>query len=113
MKHDLDRKLRRDQTDLERKLWYALRNRRFAGFKFHRQQADRALCCRFHLLRSKTASSNWMASNMDFPKISRTTPLAPPMLNGEGVSASGAFWNTDLIRELRRRVWMELRWNSG
>jgi very-short-patch-repair endonuclease len=38
LKHDLARRLRRDQTDVERKLWYALRNRRFAGFKFRRQQ---------------------------------------------------------------------------
>ena len=32
------RKLRRDQTDVERKLWSALRNRRFHEFKFRRQQ---------------------------------------------------------------------------
>src|SRR5262249_1073505 len=38
MKHDFARQLRRDQTNVERKLWYALRNRRFAGFKFRRQQ---------------------------------------------------------------------------
>ncbi|HUJ03471.1 MAG TPA: DUF559 domain-containing protein, partial [Rhizomicrobium sp.] len=38
MKHDFARKLRREQTDFERKIWYALRNRRFAGFKFRRQQ---------------------------------------------------------------------------
>jgi adenine-specific DNA-methyltransferase len=31
------RRLRRDLTDAERKLWYALRDRRFAGFKFRRQ----------------------------------------------------------------------------
>ncbi len=31
------RKLRRDETDVELKLWLALRNRRFAGFKFRRQ----------------------------------------------------------------------------
>ena len=37
-KHDFARKLRRDQTDVERKLWYALRSRRFHGFKFRRQQ---------------------------------------------------------------------------
>ncbi|SDC93256.1 Very-short-patch-repair endonuclease [Sphingomonas sp. YR710] len=29
--------LRRDMTDVERKLWYALRNRELAGFKFRRQ----------------------------------------------------------------------------
>ena len=38
MKHEFARRLRRDQTDVERKLWYALRNRRFNGFKFRRQQ---------------------------------------------------------------------------
>jgi adenine-specific DNA-methyltransferase len=38
MKHDFARRLRRDQTDVERKLWLALRSRRFYGFKFRRQQ---------------------------------------------------------------------------
>jgi very-short-patch-repair endonuclease len=31
------RRLRRDMTDAERRLWYALRDRRFAGWKFRRQ----------------------------------------------------------------------------
>jgi very-short-patch-repair endonuclease len=38
MKHDFARRLRRDQTDVERKLWFALRGRRFYSFKFRRQQ---------------------------------------------------------------------------
>jgi very-short-patch-repair endonuclease len=38
MKHDFARRLRREQTDVERKLWFALRSRRFHGFKFRRQQ---------------------------------------------------------------------------
>ena len=38
MKHAFARKLRREQTEVERKLWWALRNRQFAGFKFRRQQ---------------------------------------------------------------------------
>ena len=38
MKHEFARKLRREQTDVERKLWFALRGRQFAGFKFRRQQ---------------------------------------------------------------------------
>ena len=38
MKHQLAQRLRREQTDVERKLWYALRNRRFARFKFRRLQ---------------------------------------------------------------------------
>lgn len=29
--------MRRSMTDAERKLWFALRDRRFAGFKFRRQ----------------------------------------------------------------------------
>jgi len=31
------KRLRRDLTDAERKLWLGLRNRRFTGFKFRRQ----------------------------------------------------------------------------
>jgi very-short-patch-repair endonuclease len=38
VKHAFARQLRREQTDVERKLWHALRGRRFHGFKFRRQQ---------------------------------------------------------------------------
>ena len=38
MKHEFARKLRREQTNVERKLWQALRGRQFSGFKFRRQQ---------------------------------------------------------------------------
>ena len=38
MKHEFARQLRRDQTDVERKLWFALRARRFYKLKFRRQQ---------------------------------------------------------------------------
>ena len=38
MKHEFARRLRREQTDVERKVWYTLRDRRFAGYKFRRQQ---------------------------------------------------------------------------
>ena len=38
MKHAFARQLRRNQTGVERKSWGALRNRRFAQFKFRRQQ---------------------------------------------------------------------------
>jgi adenine-specific DNA-methyltransferase len=33
------RQLRRNQTDVERRLWYALRDRRLSGAKFRRQVA--------------------------------------------------------------------------
>jgi very-short-patch-repair endonuclease len=43
------RKLRRDQTDAERKLWFRLRDRRLNGMKFRRQMPIRSyvvdFCC--------------------------------------------------------------------
>ncbi|MDE2183385.1 MAG: DUF559 domain-containing protein [Alphaproteobacteria bacterium] len=38
MKHDFARQLRHARTDVERKLWFALRGRRFHRFKFRRRQ---------------------------------------------------------------------------
>ena len=38
MDHEFARKLRREQTDVERKLWNELRGRRLGGVKFRRQQ---------------------------------------------------------------------------
>jgi very-short-patch-repair endonuclease len=38
VKHEFARRLRREQTNVERKLWLALRARRFHGAKFRRQQ---------------------------------------------------------------------------
>ena len=38
LNHTFARRLRRHQTDVERKLWYELRNRRLSKFKFRRQQ---------------------------------------------------------------------------
>jgi very-short-patch-repair endonuclease len=38
VKHALARRLRRNQTDFERKLWFALRGRRLSNLKFRRQQ---------------------------------------------------------------------------
>jgi very-short-patch-repair endonuclease len=38
VKHDFARTLRRDQTDVGRKLWFALRGRQFHDCKFRRQQ---------------------------------------------------------------------------
>jgi len=35
----MERRLRVQQTDAERKLWFALRDRRLNGFKFVRQEA--------------------------------------------------------------------------
>ena len=38
MASEVARRLRRSQTEAERRLWMALRNRRLAGYKFRRQR---------------------------------------------------------------------------
>jgi very-short-patch-repair endonuclease len=38
MASEIARQLRRNQTDAERRLWMALRDRRLAGYKFRRQR---------------------------------------------------------------------------
>jgi very-short-patch-repair endonuclease len=37
MMHELARKLRKNQTDAENRMWYYLRNRRLGGYKFVRE----------------------------------------------------------------------------
>ncbi|MDY7830763.1 DUF559 domain-containing protein [Aeromonas caviae] len=53
--HPFAKRMRREATLAEQKLWLQLRDRRLAGVKFRRQMpigpydAHRALHCRFHL----------------------------------------------------------------
>jgi len=62
MKHAFARELRRDQTLPERKLWQALRSRRFHGFKFWRQQPIGPMSWILSASR-RSSSSNWMATS--------------------------------------------------
>ncbi len=64
------RRLRRAMTDAERKLWYQLRDRRFAGLKFKRQVpigrfiADFA-CLEHHLIVEVDGSQHALAEEKD------------------------------------------------
>ena len=49
------RRLRRDSTDTERRLWAVLRDRRLAGFKFRRQVAVGGYILDFYCVRAKLA----------------------------------------------------------
>ena len=47
------RRLRRQQTDAEKRLWYFLRDRRFQGLKFRRQYAVGVYICDFVCVEAK------------------------------------------------------------
>src|SRR5688572_22449162 len=46
-KTDRARRLRREQTDPERRFWYKVRNRRLGGYKFVRQEPIGPYCADF------------------------------------------------------------------
>ena len=110
MKHELARRLRRDQTDLERKLWYALRNRRFDGFKFRRQQPIGPYIADFISFERKLVieldgSQHGLERNAAYD-TRRTAEL-----DKQGFKVM-RFWNADLIENfdgVLDAIWRELR----
>lgn len=95
MKHDFARQLRRNQTDLERKLWQALRGRRFGGYKFRRQQpigpyiAD-FVCFEERLIIELDGSQHGEAENITYD-AARTE-----FLKNDGFRVR-RFWNHELV----------------
>src|SRR5262245_8974510 len=113
MKHHFARQLRRNQTDVERKLWYALRNRRFAGFKFRRQQpvgpyvAD-FVCFEKKLIIELDGSKHGRDQNTEL-HARRTARLQQ---DGFHVMR---FWNVELIQSFDSvldAIWRELERTS-
>lgn len=109
VKHEFARKLRREQTDVERKLWYALRGRRFHAFKFRRQQpigpyiAD-FVCFDAKLIIELDGSEHGTPENRAADRV-RTVRL---MRDGFRVRR---FWNEDLIENfdgVLEEIWREL-----
>ena len=94
MKHDFARKLRREQTDVERKLWSALRDRRVSGFKFRRQQPIGAYIADFVCFDAKLIveldGSQHGASENIAAELARTK-----FLEGEGFRVL-RFWNHEV-----------------
>ncbi|TZG36203.1 endonuclease domain-containing protein [Agrobacterium sp. B1(2019)] len=89
------RKLRRDETDAEYRLWYELKGRRLNGFKFSRQVPLGAyiadFVCREKMLVVELDGSQHASSPHD-----RQRTL---WLNGQGYAVL-RFWNQEISEEL-------------
>lgn len=89
---DVERGLRQRQTDAERKLWFALRDRRLGGFKFVRQEAIAGYIADFVCRDAKLiveADGGQHADNPDDRKRDET-------LQAEGYRIL-RFWNNDIL----------------
>ena len=89
------RQLRRDMTDAERTLWYALRDRRLAGLKFVRQMpagpyiAD--FCCRDARLIVEVDGGQHAESVRDLVRDAQLRRLGYRVIR---------FWNHEVLFEL-------------
>jgi very-short-patch-repair endonuclease len=88
----LERRLRHQQTDAERKLWFALRDRRLDGFKFVRQEAIAGyvadFVCRERKLIIEADGGQHSESNSDHRRDAA--------LKAEGYHIL-RFWNNDIL----------------
>jgi very-short-patch-repair endonuclease len=96
VKHDLARRLRRELTQPERKLWYALRDRRFHEHKFRRQQPIGRyvvdfVCFEAKLVIEMDGSQHAMPENVESDRI-RTD-----FLEAEGFHVL-RIWNVEFMR---------------
>ena len=89
----VERKLRSAHTDAERKLWYALRDRRLGGFKFVRQEAIGPFIvdfiCREQRLIIEVDGGQHAESAKDAARDARLT--------AEGYRVM-RFWNNDVLK---------------
>ena len=94
--HSRERALRHDQTDAERHLWQALRNRRLEGFRFRRQHrigpyyADFA-CTEASVVVELDGSQHLQQHEHD--------ALRTACLQQRGYRVL-RFWNDDVLRDL-------------
>ena len=90
----LERRLRGQQTDAERKLWFAVRDRRLNGFKFVRQEAIAPFVvdfvCREKRLIIEVDGGQHSGNSSD---VARDT-----FLTREGYRVM-RFWNHDVLRK--------------
>jgi very-short-patch-repair endonuclease len=90
------RRLRRDLTDAERKLWYQLRDRRLAGLKFKRQVpigrfvADFA-CLEHHLIIEVDGGQHALAEREDAGRTAVLESMGFVVLR---------FWNNDVLTNI-------------
>ena len=86
------RQLRGNQTDAERKLWFALRDRRLGGFKFVRQEAIGPFVVDFVCRERKFIIEVDGEQHADNPADGRRDAS----LAGEGFRVM-RFWNNDVL----------------
>ncbi len=87
-----ERRLRRQDTDAERTLWFALRDRRLGGFKFVRQEAIGSYVVDFVCREKKLiieADGGQHADNLDDNRRDK-------QLIADGYQVL-RFWNTDIL----------------
>ena len=94
MKYEFARKLRREQTEVERKLWYALRDRRFHGIKFRRQQPLGFYVVDFICFEAKLIIE-LDGSQHAFPENAEAERIRTAFLEKEGFRVL-RFWNLEL-----------------
>jgi very-short-patch-repair endonuclease len=102
MSRDFARKLRRDQTDVERKLWSHLRNRQFRGLKFRRQEPIGPyivdfVCFEIKFVIELDGSQHGLEENVKYDEA-RTA-----YLNSQGFHVK-RIWNGELIENFDRTM---------
>lgn len=108
------RELRRNQTDDEKALWRALRDRRFAGFKFRRQHNVGSHILDFYCADAKLAVE-LDGSQHGHPDGMQSDAEREKFLSEQGI-ATLRFWNHQW-RENREgcllEIWNAVRQRSG
>jgi len=90
------RKLRRDQTDAERRLWFRLRDRRLNGLKFRRQMPIKSyvvdFCCESaHLIVELDGGQHVERRDVDVRRTADLETYGYLVLR---------FWNNDVMRNI-------------
>ncbi len=90
------RKMRRSSTDAERKIWWLLRDRRLAGFKFRRQVPVGGYIIDFYCVRAK------LGVELDGGQHGEATAAQYDELRTKRLAELGAkiirFWDCDVLK---------------
>lgn len=102
------RELRRDQTNAETLLWFFLRNRRMAGFKFKRQQTIGPYIVDFYCAGKK------LAIELDGGGHAEESQESYDLQRSDWLSREGIevlrFWNNQLLTQTE--VVLEVIWDK-
>ena len=100
MKHGFARSLRRHQTEVESKLWRALRKRRYRGWKFRRQQPIGPFIVDFICFDAKLVVELDGSQHGEERNIRRDA-LRSRYLEEQGYRVK-RYWNSQLIDDIDR-----------